>query len=332
MKNNDNSVALWAVNKDPEQETKVDLHVNFWNFKQKLGQADVAYLETGLMISNWGNIKNITLSLPIKLSQKDVIDLGGKFKDADVATAIFNERISATQDPVEQFMDLKIGETCTRVCFFENMQNLLCISEERTEISILESHISERTRNLNVESKLYVRFRFILKNENIKSFLNNIKPHDRFLLTGYDYIEYFDFRLNRIRNLPDPIRKNVISSNLNLLSINFFIICCLENEIMTGYKNFDKCRMLEESIWHKYFEKDLEVSRLNASRTVVYQWKESNKNDFSAFVKFKRRKSGFETIVSYLIFILAVSILASFLPSLAQAIWSLICQNIRMRF
>jgi hypothetical protein len=317
-----NSIALWCVpNTKNSEPSSVELHVNFWHFNHPSGILGIihrcpgfrpknmnseGFVEIGLKIEHPQNFKQIFLSLPFEIEPECILDLGSRFKDIDLATAIFNETLNSNLVANEKYVDLKKGtQFFTRVCWisekdFSTAPNNIEKNNNRTLIKIESSAINCVAASQEDNLTVYLRFRILLSKKNAEAFIQKINPIDLFFATGYTYTEYIDFRLNRIRNLPEEIRDKIFANPLILSKVNFFVITSVLNNITTGHQSFTKSRILEHELWSNYFDEDI-----SSRRMVTYQWKADNTEDYSAFAKICTHKTG---ILGYILSLLIIGI------------------------
>lgn len=334
MEDQGRSIAVWhKPTTQNSDKARAELHVNFWHFKTGfwnflpcIGEKYDGFLDIGLMLYDLDKLGNINISIPVKLEPSDIVDLGAQFREASIATAIFNENLAQSHDSINDCADLNLGESLfARVCWltesdFTKVSKYIEYQDGRTILQIPKSIVEERNLNWPAitvkENRLYFRFRFKLRRDKNSPFMQRFRPWDRLITSSHDLVEYLDFRFNRIRNLPKNIRKEIFSNSFMFEKINFFIISSIENDVVNGYKTFDKIRILEEDVWSKYLDKKIETNM------VIYQWKEDKtKEDLSAFVKFRTRKTG---ILTYLIFVVFLAFLTELYKNFGNILSSLI--------
>lgn len=151
-------------------------------------------------------------------------------------------------------------------------------------------------------------------------FVEDIPVYDRFLLSGYDQIEYLDFRLNEARTLPTEVERRISSDQplgtTRIKLVAFLTAVPVSSELSVANTEFHKMRLLEYAIWSAY------APGLPRGM-VVYHWKKSappsrSVDSFSAFVKLQTRHSGSETLLKYLLFAFAFGIFGNLVAGWAQ--------------
>lgn len=330
-------MAIW--NPDSGNEgISINFHINYWRLSQVKGlgskdrtfrnvfsennkDTDCDYLDIGILI-NERIPNNICIYVPIKVENNDIIDLAEKFKDGQIASAIFNKSIDIHQTEKNDYIELiESNEPVNEDrrlnhfihAFTKNGTPYKEIDTEALEVgdgTKLTIHINDlmnaglNTRSSDESKSHYLRFRIKIRKPGESPFFKSISPPDFFFHSGTENTEYIDFRLNNARHLPDEIRKerSRCENNMNLSRVDFFLAAAMEADIIDSTAN--KQRLLEPNLWGEYLSLRLRHAML------IYHWKSSQPNavDFSVFAKLRIRKSGLTRILIYIIlgFILAM--------------------------
>jgi hypothetical protein len=124
------------------------------------------------------------------------------------------------------------------------------------------------------------------------------------LLSGYDQIEYLDFRLNEARTLPSKVENRMAGDQplgaATIKLVAFLTAVPVSAELSVAHSEFHKMRLLENHIWSAY-------APGIPPGMVVYHWKRVARPgkaiiDFSAFVKLQIRRSSRSILLKYLLF------------------------------
>ncbi len=325
------SMAIWFPLKTTATTSPVvDLHFNLWRLdhrKQKAKKSSVLdLLDIGILISRPSDFNSVKFYLPINIERKDIEDLGPKFQNHSIATSIFNERLKVSTDQ----NNVIVLEGADNVVFcgvfrFPTTGNQISENDleidpehEGTTFTITQTALTDACRTLKPGNKLYFRFRIKIPKVGFGTFVNAAVPHDRWLTSGMDVTEYLDFRLNQARNLHPGIARNLPLATLEpesspLAEINrvdFLLAVGVTVDVVVGYPEFHKCRLLEKDLWKSYVDE----AHLN-NGLVVYHWRALSKDkkiiDFNAFVKLRLRLSGLGIIWRYLCFAVLIGVVGN---------------------
>ncbi len=155
-----------------------------------------------------------------------------------------------------------------------------------------------------------------MRNVKESAFVRAIPTPDRLLQSGFEEVEYIDFRLNEARTLPEQVetmmRTELANMRIKLRLVAFLTAVPVRSELSVSHRQSHKLRLLEHQLWNKYVPGGIPEGMM------VYHWKEDRPNgidDFSAFVKLQTRRSGRSTLIKYL----AVAFLFGVLGNLAAS-------------
>jgi hypothetical protein len=209
----DGSVAVWCVHRQGAAGCTAEIHCNYWRvagdveFKGKNGKVR-DFLELGIWLSEPTLIEKVNLFLPQPLAKTAIEDCGPYFANVDIAQGIFNEPLTSNSRKGPQSVELikNDGNSFCRIHIFM-MENgapdphQLEVSDiaDGTLLTITRQAIDEVCTNLAVGSAAYFRLRMYVGKK--EPFVGTITPRDRFFHSGFEEIEYVDFRLNEARTL-----------------------------------------------------------------------------------------------------------------------------------
>jgi hypothetical protein len=319
------SMATWFSPKK-SVSTKIDLHFNLWRLKDH-DRASRDFLDIGVMITAPTGLDEIHFYLPFEIAKSDVVDLGSKFTESELATSIFNEKLAAKNSSAA-VVQLTRESDSTTYCYVYKLPSVSSTSAyidnsvmavekrfEGTEIVITNNALSAACSAIEDDERLYIRFRVFVPDD---AFVNSSIPQDRFFLSGFDVVECLDLRLNETRNLPPGLRPAMVAARRDsavvISRLDFLLAVRVTADFVGGYRDFHKCRLLESGAWNDYAD-DAEIP----NGMVVYHWREiagggsstdtkSTIEDFNAFVKLRQRVSGRPTIRAYLAAAVAIGV------------------------
>ena len=323
-------MAVWCAllnNSTRSNEPQLEAHFNYWRVADSKKKRN-DFLEVGLMLTHSHHIDKICIFVPIKINRKKVSDCGKYFSDANIAQGIFNEILIPTILPPGEIKAIELQtQSRTQFCrvhkFLENNDSIdsseLNVEslDSGTLITIKKSVLDSVNKNLADGSKSYIRLRIEMPDSEGSPFIRKITPADNFLQSGYEEVEYIDFRVNEARTLPDPveamIRTDGSNGTLKFKYLAFLTAIPVLAELTVSNSMSHKNRLLEKEPWNSYVPLGI------PSGMMVYHWKKVDQNngfdDFSAFVKLQTRRSNKWTIFTYLIIAFFFGVFGNLLAS-----------------
>ncbi len=330
------SVDHTVQEKPTSVDPTVDLHFNLWRMThpgKRIKEKHQDFLDVGIMISNPYSLHSICFFLPMIIGRDNIKDLGPKFADPRLATAIFNEKLAVTNDSSGKPIILAKESDNSIYCRVINLpisgndieESAMEIEKkiDGTQITITENTLEEACKVIDKDHKLYIRFRIYLPEGKKNTFVSSHRPNDWWFASGFDVIECLDVRLNEARNLPDRIlqKKAVTESQktVKIKRLDFLLVAGVTADFIGGHRTFHKCRLLEKGIWENYIDE-----RKLLTGMVIYHWKEPSSplkllmpklqtvstieglEDFNAFVKLRLRFSGKLTKLLYVLLALLI--------------------------
>ena len=339
------SVAVWTRGEEGDDQTH-EVHINYWRleggeaywlsrmkfcvckfvgrkFRAKTPKQDK--LEFGFWVWAPNKVSEASIYLPLKLERGDIHDCADNFKRSEISQAIFNEPVTITHGAENApVIVAKIDdEIYTSIFLFEKLPNgnisedELMIEEkgEGTQLTITSKAIKSAVAADDKSEKLYFRLRVRLHSGS--PFVSTIRPFDGALQSGYEEIDYIDFRINESRSLPRDVQESLRKSTSKLRKISFLTAAPISLGLSSNDAPLHKMRVLESAVWGGYM-KNL------PSHMMVYHWRKDWKDstaisDFTGFVKFAMRRSGRGRVLKYLFIFLLLSILSSWLAARIDA-------------
>jgi hypothetical protein len=344
---NNGTIAVWCVPRVGSSPTEIEAHFNYWRlagdkaFKRKSPKPVVDFVEVGVLVTNIEQVESISIYVPVAVSRGRVADCAPYLANAEFAQGIFNEVLAVTTPaaggPHCVVLLSQNRDIFCRVHTFPVGQNGIEPSEleiaaqnEGSVLTITAAAIREACLHLAPPAPVYFRLRLYLKEGRDENpFVKVILPRDRLFQSGFDEIEYIDFRMNEARTLPIPIEHRMRLDRSRGAPIAFRLVAFLtavpvHSELSVSNTPSHKMRLLERS-WNGYVESGIPEGM------VVYHWKRVPEpakpiTDFSAFVKLQTRRSSVPILLKYLaiafVFGLAGNLTASWLSGVWQRAFS----------
>lgn len=331
------TMAIWCVphanavapQNAPPSPTQIEAHFNYWRVEGKKTPRSKKthlvrdFIEVGLMIESIASIKEIGIYVPVKIEREMVEDCSPYLSKPEFAQGIFNEPITAIPPasgmPHFTVLQYQSGKIFCRVHNFALNNNIIDTSELAlkdefggTTLTITNAAVSAVSVSPPFPD-IYFRIRIVLESSPLKNpFIKKIPTPDGFLQSGFDQIEYLDFRVNEARTLPPAIEARIATNHLQgatveIKRIAFLTAVPVNSELIVSSAPAHKTRLLEQ-LWDNYAQTGI------PSGMVVYHWKKESASqiaalnpspnpgqlslpnkpltDFSAFVKLQTRRSG----------------------------------------
>ena len=353
------SIGIWCTPAPDKGPIEVEVHFNYWRIQphttlwssistrgRETSNGD--FFEVGVMVKDIRNANKIHIFIPTPLSRDNICDCSRYFAEHEIAQGIFNEPLKVAHEPDgEGPLVIRHGGNNRIYCRMHNfstLPNSTSIIEPQLELQVvnggtictIENQAIKACRpGNNHKGKAYFRLRFrVSTNKTENPFVENIPVFDRFVLSGYEHVEYLDFRLNDARTLPTEVERRMKAEQppgaMIISLVAFLTAVPVSAALSVTHTAFHKMRLLENEIWTKYAEGI-------PNGMVVYHWRKDSSpkrpiEDFSAFVKLQIRLSGGQILSKYLLFALifgvfgnlVASFLQSHLPSFFSSIWEIL--------
>ncbi len=320
-------MAIWLPLKvTASGQPSVSLHFNLWHLGHRGQEADEAeapdLLDVGIMISSPTDLAAVCFYLPTDIGFDDVEDLGPKFISHELATGIFNEKLTASNGHAGNLIILQKTATIRHcgVFTFPTSGNHISSADlkitpeyDGTTFTITDTALNTACTGLNPGDKLYFRLRIRIPKNGASTFINAAVPNDKWFTSGVDVTEYLDFRLNQARNLNTGIARHLGGAGapvpVRIDRLDFLLVVGVAVDVVVGHPEFHKCRLLEKDLWKTYVDE----GHLRKGM-VIYHWKDDQGSghlvDFNAFVKLRVRLSGKRIIKRYLLIALLFGTIA----------------------
>ncbi len=336
---NNGTIAVWCVPRAGGAGTTTEVHFNYWriagdkDFVRTTKNAAADFVEVGLLITDIGEVGSINLFLPMAVVGSTIEDCAVYLSQAKFAQGIFNEVLQVTAPvpggPRSITLHGQSGAVFCRVhCFAQGTVGLdmseLSVQQRHsgTVLTITPAAINEARQHATPLAPTYFRLRVQLKAGEENPFVKVIKPTDRRFQSGYEEIEYIDFRMNEARTLPTPIEQamrndNALGGAVTIKLVAFLTAVPVHSEMTVSNTPSHKMRLLEQS-WKEY------VACGIPDGMVVYHWRRDAEplkpiNDFSAFVKLQTRRTSRRILAIYLLIAFLIGLVGNWTASGIQA-------------
>ncbi|AWO90838.1 hypothetical protein [Bradyrhizobium diazoefficiens] len=334
----DGSMAVWGRQKaGTAASASVEVHFNYWRIAgvkvaktpETKKYADIAgkdFVEIGIFLRGAANVDHFSMYLPGLGSDWRLEDCGHRFAQFEIAQGIFNLQLSSQLNgaPGPKRIDLfeaANGNFC-RVHVFPMVGNSLDVAQivqnpsaDGLVVTITQKAITEACFQHPAEKPVYFRLRAYYVGADKKNpFVKTIRPHDRWVQTGFSVVEYLDFRLNEARTLPSSV-ETLMREGEGLLVptvlVAFLTALPVQSDVTTiSWDKTHKKRVLEDDLWAKYVP-----TGIPRGMTVIH-WKDEGKDqkpirDFSAFVKMQTRLVSWPLLITSFVIAFVFGILGN---------------------
>lgn len=311
---------------NPREEKKVtaQLHINYWKITNK-----ERYIDFGLMLDGpYWSIKSIWFYFPFEVSKKDVDDLGNILNDTETICTLFDQNFTVGKDTQSSYSLVSANPNTSENPFFlyrlgeENFafpegfkKRVLEICFNSTPPSspkIIKQKPDENSENIETaKSTLYLRIRV---NVSDKHFLTTERIANDVFQSAFSKSELINIRINDRSELDYSVNEKLSKGNewLTFSKIHFFYIGSSDEEQLTSSVPYKDCKLLNINKWASY----LEVISSKKSHYLAYHWRvasESEMDKFGIFVRTIFKARDFLKILLYVIIVLLISALGSFL-------------------
>ncbi len=311
-------MAVWCVANGDVSNSSMETHFNFWriagdkDFKGRPQSQPKDFLEIGLLIKNPSPVQQVNIYLPVGVEPQAIEDAGARLAQTSVAQGIFNEKLECTTTPAPERIELRKDESIfCRVHKFIDDGDCLDSSHlslkkfsDGSLLSIEKAAIESVSHQIKPDEQIYFRLRIYLPIGKTSPFIHVLTPLDRKFQSGFEEIEYIDFRFNELRTLPpqveNKIRADESNGKINIRLVAFLTAFPVHSELSASSVQWHKNRLLEHDPWNDYVPSGI------PGGMVVYHWKKEEKEgngvaDFSSFVKLHTRRSGRKILLTYLV-------------------------------
>jgi len=125
------------------------MHINVWT-----NMKNANYIDVGLRIYKKENFNTISLYVPYRILQSDILDLSEILKSETVMRGIFNQKCSITVSSAESYYDVKFADYCMRVLSINSCTNSISNVGDGTVITLCILQWSED----NIAYKIPLQF------------------------------------------------------------------------------------------------------------------------------------------------------------------------------
>lgn len=310
-------MAVWCASSGDISKTSMETHFNFWRlagdkrFFKGVRNQGRDFIEIGVLITNPTPIQSICIYLPIAIRREDTYDSGALLEETSVAQGIFNEKLDCVKKSSPDRIDLKTDNKlfCVVHKFIRKGGDIdpshLEITNDfasGTIIKITKTSIDSVCHQIADGDKIYFRLRIYLPADKASPFIRVISPWDRRFQSGFEEIEYIDFRLNELRTLPPQVENRIRDDekgvHVPITLVAFLTAFPVQSELSASSIHWHKTRLLEHDPWNGYVPGGI------PGGMVVYHGRKDNiegVSDFSSFVKLHTRRSGRRILITYLL-------------------------------
>lgn len=260
------------------------------------------------MIQDATKVSHVNIFIPKPVVTSNIEDLGITFRrNPDLVSILFNEdyRISSrAQEKIVEVLNVdRIPIFCTYVIDLNNDVSI----EDAFGGSIIKIRIPPEL----ADKKHYYRIR--LKNPYVDSISHIYTPPNSVLESAFSRTELVDFRINEKRNLNGSLLERIHSDGeVSFSKTHLFLMREASDDYVYSHKPPHGSRQLEADLWKSYIGGDHPFNKM-----IAYHWKETDTHDsFSAFAKFRYIHCTPTTIFLFVVIIVALGFLSSFLANL----------------
>jgi hypothetical protein len=255
-------------------ELNTDLHINYWEIDDTIvggGQ----FLDFGLMVRKVASDVNaVYFYFPFSIEDNNVEDLGGKLKNEEMISALFNEDYDCDSNTGTSYTTVhKKGSRDAEFYLYELGKTNWTIDNIADYGSILKiSFLSKPpiSAPANPETNIYIRFR--LKNIPISEMFYEEEISNDYIQSAFYKTKMLDFRVNERREMNNKLLEVLETKErhfVQFIKFHFYYIGSTKKEKIEGFVNYNDCRLLDYSTWEKYLPSITNRDK----RFLCYHWK-----------------------------------------------------------
>lgn len=310
---NMDSIAIWCNRSGGGQGNggdpiELEVHFNLWKLKDSRTGDFTHFLDIGLMLEQPAQTSHLNVFFPFLVDGvNEISDLGDYFRrHNDLVSAVFNRDCLVSTTPSDKILNVADRGSDKRFSIY----NLDINSDIEVEDQYGGSIVRIAVPGSSVEGRLYFRLRII--SPGVGMLTREYRPTNSVVESAFSITEVVDFKVNRKRSLNRSLLERIRrDGEVTFSRVQFFLMREAHYDYIFSHKPLTRSRLLEKEIWKSYVGDHHQLDNI-----VAYQWREEGQNSFSAFVKYKFDKNNWRTITTFLVIILAISIVAGTLGGL----------------
>lgn len=298
-----NSLAIWCEQINVEGEIG-NLHVdsNLWLTTEK----DDNYLELGLRLENFNNIKKIFVYIPYVIEKSEIEDKVSFLANSPQLTnALFNEKLSISTTHGSYSLVSSPDSTPKFYYYSINIKEGITVThhedgETKGTIIAIDYTDESKPKTNCIYSRLRINTLDVLYQESFKNYM---------FIDGYlEKHSTIEFNLNNIRKLPKTI-VDKLENHIKINSLHLFLMTNTTFEITLKTKDMHASRVLENHIWDDYLKNNSQKRSID--KVIAYHWKEKDViSEYSLFIKTVRNKRSWWMLVGTLVAIILLGSIA----------------------
>ena len=322
-----NSIGVW-YQLDGNGLPQLDFHINLWNLMGK-DQKVQPFIDFGIGINQYKTVKKHILLFPFSFSEQELLDLYDYVKNPQIARLIFNETEcevssrdkymvieSANFNRPKLLINIKNERELANDICFNNLSSL-----GMTELLI---DFEELKKDVKITQYEDLYFRFRVKSQNIKKILFcPVSKKNWFLESGFVETQIIDIKINKERNLPHEICRNMRLNNYEFAAfdkIHLLVMSNSSDDVGTFGNILYDCRKLEEHDWDTYLDNEYD-----ATNVLAYHWKDKCSGndkvaDFNKLIRISTATTNAKIILIYMIIAIILGAAGSGLIEIIKSI------------
>lgn len=222
------SLAIWCAPVAGAISTEMEVHFNYWRIAgdeefcrkvRKSGGKVQDFVEIGLMLEDAEQIEQVCIFLPRPVPASAITDCSSYLEQREIAQGIFNEVLTTTA--AARYVELngnssvfcRVHKFMRRGTEIDPSELKILPAADGTLLSITRQALSQVSlpESSPTSTRAYFRLRVYIEEDAQDAFVHRIPAPDRLFQSGFNEIEYIDFRLNEARTLPDRIETRIRS-------------------------------------------------------------------------------------------------------------------------
>lgn len=310
-----------------KEEPQFALHVNFWSLEdiKTAGNIKDPYLDIGIKISNYKQVKTLVFYCPFILAQTGIQDLSDKFEKKSNANIVFNDDCEIETKDNYTIIQMSNGMKLLAFPLFKVMKNVCNVHQVREasgtkilfDFQKFHDYVKEVEKLKEIDT-IYLRFR--IKDTSLGNYIYfDSEPLNKSFESAFSGTRIIDFKVNEKRNIHESVRTEIIVNKeiwTSFNNVHFLAMMPSSYDLTSFCDDGMTCRELEQELWDDYLETKIDFSK---GHVLAYHWRKKDAEklieDFSCLIKVNYSKTKIKTIFTYALSVIALGMMGSILAT-----------------
>lgn len=308
------NIMCWGnFDNDKAQTISAEFHFNYWPRVSSGRTVKMPYLDIGVKLYNYENLKELVFWFPKEFEKSFNIDnnfedLAHCMKDNKTASLIFNEVLTTSTDAQKaKQTTISFSKTGESILVYELSEDNV---QKAAEFSGLTLHlVLKQLISQQIKSPIYIRFR--LKGNFLKEIEKKIIVKNKLLQSAFTETSYIDFRFNDVRSCNSSLQEHLSNNKaqVEIKKLHFLLMAHSDEEVSASEPI--TARILEAEAWESYLGNKIKHV------CVAYHWRFENTKQESCIIygRYKVLHCNMWTIALYIVILFVLTMLMNLTSS-----------------